>query len=201
MPRRLHGVGVEQHARLAADFADLGDRQNGADLVVGVHDGHETGVRAKGALHLLRRDRADGADGQKLDLESLFFKLFQRVQHGVMLESRRNDVLFALARAKTRGRENCLIVGLAAAGGEVDLARRGVQARCDALARILQRLGRLLPDGMQARGVAVDRFHIGQHRVDGRAAHLRGGSVVCVNSCHRYRSFAMDNSYLSSMFI
>ena len=201
MPRRLHGVGVEQHARLAADFADLGDRQNGADLVVGVHDGHETGVRAKGALYLLRRDRADGADGQKLDLESLFFKLFERVQHGVMLKSRRNDVLFALARAETRGRENRLIVGLAAAGGEVDLTRRGIQARCDALARILQRLGRLLPDGVQARGVAVDRFHIRQHRVDGRAAHLRGGGVVCVNSCHRYRSFAMDNSYLSSMFI
>ena len=72
--RRLNGVGVEQDALFPAHGADLLNGQDAADLVVGVHDGHETGVRAKGALHLLRRDRADGADGQKLDLESLFFK-------------------------------------------------------------------------------------------------------------------------------
>ena len=40
MTGRLHGVGVEQHAGLAADCANLADRQDGADLVVGVHDGN-----------------------------------------------------------------------------------------------------------------------------------------------------------------
>ena len=150
MPRGLHGVGVEQHASLAADCADRADRQDGADLVVGVHDGNQARVLADGVFHLLRRHGADGADGEKLDLEALFFKLLERVQHGVVLERGRNDVLFAFAFAEARGGEDGLIVGLAAAGGEVNFARGGVQAFCDAVARAEQRPGRLLADGMQA---------------------------------------------------
>ena len=148
--RGLHGVGVEQHARLAADCADLADRQNGADLVVGVHDGNQARVLADGVFHLLRRHGADGANGEQFDLEALFFELLERVQHGVVLECGRNDVLFALALAEASGGENGLIVGLAAAGGEVNFARGGVQAFCDAVARAEQRPGRLLADGMQA---------------------------------------------------
>ena len=148
--RGLHGVGVEQHARLAADCADRTDRQDGADLVVGVHDGNQARVLADGVFHLLRRHDADGADGEQLDLEALFFELLERVQHGVVLECGRNDVLFALAFAETRGGEDGLIVGLAAAGGEVNFARGGVQAFGDAVARAEQRPGRLLADGMQA---------------------------------------------------
>ena len=100
MARRLHRIGVEEHASLAADPADLGDRKDRTDLIVGVHDGDKAGILADGVLHLLRRDRTGGADGQKLDREALFFKLFERVQHGVMLKGRRNDVLFALALAE-----------------------------------------------------------------------------------------------------
>ena len=150
MPRGLHGVGVEQHARLAADGADLADRQDGADLVVGVHDGNQARILADGVFHLLRRHGADGADGEKLDGEALFFELLERVQHGVVLECGRNDVLFAFAFAEVRGGEDGLIVGLAAAGGEVNFARGSVQAFCDAVARAEQRPGRLLADGMQA---------------------------------------------------
>ena len=150
MTGRLHSVGVEQHARRAADCADLADRQNGADLVVGVHDGNQARVLADGVFHLLRRHGADGANGEQFDLEALFFELLERVQHGVVLECGRNDVLFALALAEASGGENGLIVGLAAAGGEVNFARGSVQAFCDAVARAEQRPGRLLADGMQA---------------------------------------------------
>jgi len=148
--RGLHGVGVEQHARLAADGADLADRQDGADLVVGVHNGNQARILADGVFHLLRRHGADGADGEKLDGEALFFELLERVQHGVVLERGRNDVLFAFAFAEARGREDGLIVGLSAAGGEVNFARGSVQAFGDAVARAEQRPGRLLADGMQA---------------------------------------------------
>ena len=72
------------------------------------------------------------------------------MQHGVVLECGRNDVLFALAFAEARGGEDGLIVGLAAAGGKVNFARGGVQALGDAVARAEQRPGRLLADGMQA---------------------------------------------------
>ena len=146
----LHGVGVEQHARRAADCADRADRQDGADLVVGVHDGNQARILADGALDLLRRHGTNGADGEKLDGEALFFKLLECVQHGVVLERGRNDVLFAFAFAEARGGEDGLIVGLAAAGGEVNFARGSVQAFGDAVARAEQRPGRLLADGMQA---------------------------------------------------
>ena len=157
----------------AADCAERADRQDGADLVVGVHDGNQARVLADSVFHLLRRHGADGANGEQFDLEALFFELFQRVQHGVVLERGRNDVLFALALAEARGREDGLIVGLAAAGGEVNFARGSVQG-----------LGRLLADGVQARGVAVDRFHIGEHGVDRCAAHLGRRGVIRVNCRH-----------------
>ena len=100
MPRGLHGVGVEQHARLAADGADLADRQDGADLVVGVHDGNRARILADGVFHLLRRHGADGADGEQLDGEALFFELLERVQHGVVLDLGGDDVPFACGSAQ-----------------------------------------------------------------------------------------------------
>ena len=76
MPRSLHGVGMEKDASLFANCADLGDGQHGADLVVGVHDGHKAGVRADGALDLLGGDGANLADRQKLDLKAPLFRAF-----------------------------------------------------------------------------------------------------------------------------
>lgn len=201
VPRRLHSVGVERHACLAADGADLADGQDGADLVVGVHNGHEARVLAESVFYLLRRHGADGTDGEQLDLKALVLEPLEHMQHGMMLERGRKNMLFALALAETRGGEKGLIVGLAAAGGEIDLARGGVQASRDALARAEQRCGRLLADGMQARGIAVDRFHIGEHGVDGSAAHPGRCGVVRVNGGYGRTPLTGIKSYLVSMLI
>ena len=91
-----------------------------------------------------------GPTGRSSTVEALFFELLECVQHGVVLECGRNNVLFAFALAEARGGEDGLIVGLAAAGGEVNFARESVQAFCDAVARAEQRPGRLPADGMQA---------------------------------------------------
>ena len=181
MPRRLHGVGVEQDARLAADRADLRDGENRADLIVGVHDRDEAGVVADGVTHLPGGDGTGRADRQQLHLEALFFKALERVQNGVVLKGGRKNVAFSFARAEHGGGAQRLIVGLAAAGGEDDLARLAAETGGDPLARVLQRLGGLLPDRMQAGRVSVMRFHVRQHRVDGRAAHFRGGRIVRIN--------------------
>ena len=178
MARSLHGVGMEEDARFFADCTDLCDRQDRADLVVGVHDGHEAGVRADGCLDLLGGDGADLADRQQLDLKALFFELFQRVQHSMVLKRGGNDVLFALLRAEPRGGDDGLIVGLAAAGGEVNFARLTAETGCDGLARRLKRLRGLLADGMQARGIAVDVRQTRQHRVERDLAGLCRGGVV-----------------------
>ena len=94
--RRLHGVRVEQDSLFLAHRADLRDGQNRADLVVGVHNGHQGGVGTDGRSHLLRGNGAGGAHRQQLHLKALFFQLLQGVQHGVMLKGGGEDVLLAL---------------------------------------------------------------------------------------------------------
>ena len=74
MSHRLHGVGVEQHALLPADRADLPDGLDGADLVVGEHDGHQTGVLPDGGLQLLQAHHAVLMDRQVGDLKALLLQ-------------------------------------------------------------------------------------------------------------------------------
>ena len=50
---RLHRVGVEQHAALVAQRADLADRLQHANLVVGGHDGDQNGLVVHGALQVV----------------------------------------------------------------------------------------------------------------------------------------------------
>ena len=73
------------------------------------HDRHEAGVRTERGGDLRGRDRADEADRQQLDLEALLFELFQRVQHGMVLEGGRNNVLFAPARPARPGQQRLII--------------------------------------------------------------------------------------------
>ena len=72
MSCRLHCVGVEQNARFMADLADLRDGLDGADFVVGEHDGDKTGVLADRVLDLLRRNKAGFMHVQQRHLEALF---------------------------------------------------------------------------------------------------------------------------------
>ena len=78
-----------------------------------------------------------------------------------------------------------LVVGLAAAGGEIDLARQGVDALRHGLARFLDRLLRPLTEGIETGGVAVILQQIGEHRVESGAADAGGGCVVSVNKHNR----------------
>ena len=123
----LHGVGMEQDTFFPADRADLRNGQDGADLVVGVHGGDQTGVGADGVRYLLGSDGADGAHRQQLDLKAFLFQLFQGVENGVMLKGGGDDVLLALALTDAGGGDQSLIVGLAAAGGKGDLSGRAAQ--------------------------------------------------------------------------
>ena len=148
--RRLNGVGVEQDALFLTDRADLCDGQDGADLVVGIHDRHEAGVVADGVAHLLGGDRSGLADRQKLHLEALLFEPLQRMENGMVLKRGGDDVLFPLARAELRRRKQRLIVRLASAGGECDLPRLTAETRGNAFPCALERLRGLLADGVQA---------------------------------------------------
>ena len=181
MSRRLNGVGMKHHAAFPADLADFPDRQHRADLIVGVHDTDQAGVLPDGVGHLLGRHGAGLADRQKLHLKALFFQPLQRVQDGVMLKGGGNDVFFPFSLADFRRRDQGLVVGLTAAGSKIDLPGLTSETGCDAFPRTLQRLSRLLTGRMQAGRIAVNAIHIGQHGLNGRAAHFCGRRIVRVD--------------------
>ena len=176
----LYRVGVEGDALLPAESADLFDGLNGADLVVGKHDGHKGGVLADSGRHILQTDHAVLVHIQQRDLIALFFQLFQGVQHRVVLKFGGDQVLFALACPRLGGGDDGLVVGLAAAGGKVDLPGLGVETGGHGGTGLGYRLGGLLGEGVQAGGVAVVLGKVGQHGVQRGLADAGGGCVIGV---------------------
>ena len=99
------------------------DGLDGADLVVGEHDGDETGVGPDGGLHLLRRHDAVFVDRQVGNFAALLLEALEGVEHGVVLEGGGHDVALVLGRAQAHAGTDGLVVPLAAAGGEVYFLR------------------------------------------------------------------------------
>ena len=97
---RLDGVGVEEHPVAAAHLPNFGDGLHRANLVVGVHDGHQTGLRGHGLLHLLGGHHAVFVDVQEGDGKALLLQGLQGVEHGVVLKGGGDDVGLALHFAK-----------------------------------------------------------------------------------------------------
>ena len=160
----LHRVRVERDAPLAAERADGLNGLDGADLVVGEHDGHERRVVPDGRGHVLDADDAVFVHIQQRHVKALLTELVERVQHRMVLEFRGYQMLFPFASAVSGGGNDGLIVSLAAAGGEHDLARVGSADQLrDLGAAGEQMLGRLLPEGVERAGIAVDLVKIRKH--------------------------------------
>ena len=191
----LHRVGVEGNALLPAEGADLPDGLNGADLVVGKHNGHKGGVLPDSGGYVLKTDYAVLVHIQKRDLIALFFQLFQGVQHRVVLEFGGDQVLFPFAGAGLGGGDDGLVVSLAAAGGEVDLPGLGVQAGGNGGPGLGHGLGGLLGKAVQAGGVAVVFGKVGQHGVQRGLAYAGGGCIIGV-----YKHCAQILSVLLMLF-
>ncbi len=179
--RCLHRVAVEGDLLLPAERADLRDGLHGADLVVGKHDGDQRRILPDGGLQVLQTDHPVLVHVQQRHLKALFFQLVQGVQHGVVLEFGGDQVLFALPRAQAGGGDDGLVVGLRAAGGEIDLFGLGVEAFGDGLPGSLQGLGGVLAEGVEAGGVAVLLRQEGQHGVQRGLGHAGGSGVVGVD--------------------
>lgn len=107
---------------------DVGNGLNGANLVVGIHDGHKTCVVRDGLGHLLGGDAAGLMDIQQGDGEALLLQLLEGVEDGVVLKGSGNDVGLSPRLSPAGGGENGLVVRLAATRGKVDLLRPAVKA-------------------------------------------------------------------------
>ena len=93
----LHRVGVEEDVALVAEFADLADGLDDADLVVGVHDADEDGVVVHGALEVFDVDQAVSLHGQIGDAVAVLLEALAGVEHGLVLGDLGDDVVAALA--------------------------------------------------------------------------------------------------------
>ena len=194
----LHRVGVEPHAAPAADFTDFPDGLQGADLIVCVHDRHQGGVLPNGGFHLLGPDNAIAVHFQIGDLEALLFKSGTGVQNSVVLKFGGDQVLLSLFGQQVRRAFDGPVVGFAAAGGEEDLVRIGVQAFRHVAPRRFQRSLGGLSNRIQARGVSIVCSIKRLHRLQNGGGNRRGGGVVRVNKAfgfrHGYHPFFILNS-------
>ena len=160
-----------------ADRLDVGD---GAELVVDVHQRHENRVVAQRRLHQPGGDQTVGAGLDAGDLEPLALEVKARVEDGLVLDGRGDDVA-APAAASGDSALDGEVVRLGGPRGPDDLARVGVDEVGDVAPRLLDRVLGVAPEAvLPRRGVAEDAAGpevAVHHRHDGRIGRCRGGVV------------------------
>ncbi len=180
MSHRLHSVRVKQHPFLPADRADLPHGLDGADLVVGEHDGHQAGILPNGGLQLLQPHQPVLVDRQVGYLKPLLLQLFQRVEYGMVFNGIGNDMLLPLFCPQPCPLGNGPVVRLSAAAGEINLPGFGVKAFGNGLPGLHQGIIGLPPLLVQRAGIAVQLSQGRKHGVRRRLADGSGSGVVGV---------------------
>ena len=181
MAHSLYRIGVEEYARFPGDRPDLRDWLDGADLVVGGHNGDEDRIRAEGRLHGGGVHPSLAVHRQIGDLKALLLQIPGGMEDRVVLDGGGNDVpplvLLLLSHAPQRP-----VVGLAAAGGEINLLRLGVQAGGHLGPGRLQVGFGLLGKRIETGGVSIALVKIREHGLQGRIGQGRGGRMVGINN-------------------
>src|SRR2546430_1096606 len=80
LPSRLHSVGMEINVGILGNAADFFDRLDGAQLVVGVHDGDERGFLANRAAQVFKVDQAVLVHVKIGDVHALLFERLASVK-------------------------------------------------------------------------------------------------------------------------
>ena len=94
--RGLDRVDMEQDTAMGAHLlGDLGDRLDGADLIVGEHDRDEDRPLVDRRVELVGIDPRVPVDGQLDDLEPELLEIAQRVADRVVLDGRGDDPVAA----------------------------------------------------------------------------------------------------------
>ena len=208
----LGGVGVEDHVAVVAEGADLGHLVDGADLVVGPHDGDEDGVVTHRLFDLLGGDHAVGGGAEDGDIEALLLEALDRVEGGLVLVGGGDDV----PATGLAGRVLCIHLS-SALDGEV-VALGGAAGEDHFLGLRADQGGDLFAGGVNGflgvpaelvvtrTGVAEDFREVGQHRFDHARVGAGRGGVVEVDrefQAHRWSRLrglrlALCNSELES---
>ena len=177
----LNGVGMEHNALFMTDPAQLRHGIDGADLVVGKHDGDQRGVRPDRLLQRLRLYLAILVHRQIGDLKALLFQRLGGVKNGVVLDGGDDEMLLALSLTGMEIAPQRQIVGFAAAAGEGDLRGVGVHQQRHLLPGVFQRLVAALAQPVEGAGVAVFRGKEGHHFIQDIGVDGGGRRVVRID--------------------
>ena len=175
LPGRLRGVGMEQRAGGADDGADLGERLQHANLVVGRHDRHEDGLVGDGRAQLVEPDEPVRVDAEPRDPPPVALELLERIEHRLVLGRHRDDVIAAVAAGVRRALDR-QVVRFGGAAREHDLAGRRADERRDLGAGTNDRLVRMpAVRVLAARRIAEVFGEVRQHRLEhARVDRCRG---------------------------
>jgi hypothetical protein len=113
----LYAIGVEESAGRAGDGGKGFEVLDGANLIVGMHDGDEDGFGAEGLAEGIRRDDAAGVGGQVGDVNAGGIEFSAGGENGGVLNVGGDDVLAGGGGDAEEGE----VIGLGAAAGEDDL--------------------------------------------------------------------------------
>src|SRR5437879_13333890 len=125
LARSLYAVNVEKGSVCLGDLADLGDRIDYPDLVIGGHDRDQDGLRGDGAAHVVQVDAAVLLHRQIGDLEAVLLQALAGVQHRLMFDYLGDDVV-ALLAVHLRDAFDGQVIRFRGPTGEDDLLGIGV---------------------------------------------------------------------------
>ena len=182
----LHGIGMEVDVGVLGDAADFFERLDGAELVVGVHDGDERGFVTNGTAQIFEVDQAILVDVKISYVYALLFESLAGVEDGFMFHKRSDDVRPRLRTVSGGGSdaENRVIVGFGAAAGEENLLGARADERGHLFAGGLDGSASLLAESVDRRSVAEFAGEVGEHRVEHFRLDGGGGVVIEIDAVH-----------------
>ena len=183
LARALHGIGVKQRPVSMGDGGELGDRLDRADLVVGVHHRHEGRVVGHGLAQPVGRHDPARVERQEGRFPSALRQRLEGVEHGLVLDARRDEVPAAGNFERFGGAANGEIVGFGAAAGEDDFRRFGANQGRGCAPRVVNCRFCLLPVVMNTRRIAEKILECAHHGVRGGRVD-RGRRVVIEIDAH-----------------
>jgi hypothetical protein len=172
---------VQIHIRLGGNLPEFLHRLHHSGFVIRQHDSDQPGVGPDRASHIVGIDQATAIDGNVRDLAAAIFQMLRRIQHGMMLDGRSNDVITRLRQPEERE-----VVAFRAAAGKDDFRRLATQQASNRFPCALHRSPCLLSMMMDGRRVAKVLAEVRAHSLENLGQHGSGRVIVEVNPPHRY---------------
>ena len=199
----LHGVGVEINVCFLREAADFFERLDGAELVVGVHDGDENGFGPDGSAQILHIYLSFAIGRQIGDGHALFFEGLAGIEDGFVFDGRGDDVLAGFAGAHSQdwlchNPEDGVIVRFGAAAGKDDFLGAGADQGGHLFAGGFDGGASALARCVDGSGVGKFGGEIGKHGVEHFRLDGRGGVEIEVDAVHgaSHRILPAGLSYL-----